>query len=106
MVSECEDCGGRGCLAPRRCKRADCTGCRHRCLSCGGSGRVRIERCPMGGLGEGVWAILQAADLAERGLWPVRGGADDQAAVFLEAALRVWRETAYWRAELGLDVRR
>lgn len=42
------------------------------------------------------------AELYEKGLPPVAGGALDQANVFVEAARFVWSEQAYWRAKLGI----
>lgn len=38
----------------------------------------------------GTYDMLQAADLARRGHWPVAGGWLDQANVLLEAVQQVW----------------
>ena len=61
-----------------------------------------LDRCPLGILGEEAWLVLEAADLAARGLWPVAGGMLDQAASGLEAIQFVWREERAARRRLGL----
>jgi hypothetical protein len=47
-----------------------------------------------------TWELLRAADLGKQGLWPVAGGAEDQATVFLDGLRFVRSEEAYWTAEL------
>jgi hypothetical protein len=60
--------------------------------------------CPAEFAGDEVWAILEAADAAPKGLPPVAGGLLDQAAAFVEAARFVWAEQRRNRAELRLPM--
>ena len=41
--------------------------------------------------------MIEAADLARKGLPPVAGGALDQTQVFLDACRFIWAETDHWR---------
>jgi len=46
-----------------------------------------------------TWALIQAAELYEKGLAPVHGGTLDQTAWFLQAAECVWGERERWLAQ-------
>ena len=65
------------------------------CCSCGGSGRIALDRCPLSGSGPEIWDAVEAAEfLGEHGLPPAAGGLHDQTACFLEAARATWSEQA------------
>ena len=49
-----------------------------------------------------VWQLIQFAELYEKGLPPVAGGALDQAFCFVEAAMFVMSEKKYWKDKLGV----
>ena len=83
---DCPDCGGRP-LAD------DGTAC----PACGGSGEFELS----GPVGEAVprwaWAVLETAELWEKGLAPEAGGQLDQPAALLAASRICWRYLRYWR---------
>ena len=81
---ECVACGGGGCGA------------------CNETGRERIEQCPLEIITEDVWRVIKFAELYEKGLPPIAGGALDQAHNFIEASLIVFNETQYWKKKLGI----
>ena len=49
-----------------------------------------------------MWELIALAELYEKGLPPVAGGALDQAAAFVDAVRFVWAEQARWKARLGI----
>lgn len=73
-------CGGAGC--------GECKG-----------GRFEIGECPKRYVDSDTWALIQAAELYEKGLAPVHGGTLDQTAWFLQAAECVWGERERWLAQ-------
>lgn len=84
-----------------------CTGCNDsgdkECRQCGGAGVLEITECPLNIITMDVWETLELADLWEKGLPPVAGGALDQTANFIEAARFIFAEKSYWKKELGID---
>jgi hypothetical protein len=46
--------------------------------------------------------VIRFAELYEKGLAPVAGGALDQAECFIEAAVVIMRENEYWKNKLGV----
>lgn len=48
-----------------------------------------------------MFAALRYADLAQRGLWPVGGGAMDQSPWFVDAVQFIWCEQAIVKARLA-----
>ena len=81
---ECVDCGGKD--------------CRH----CGGTEVEEITCCPLDLITADVWELIRFAELYEKGLPPVAGGALDQAKIFIEAAALVFEEQAFWKKKLGV----
>ena len=71
-----------------------------RCSDCNGRGRFEIPMCPLLYVTQDVWDVVRMAGLFEKGLPPVAGGVLDQAAIFVEAAGLVSRDTNYWKAKL------
>jgi hypothetical protein len=51
-------------------------------------------------VGPEMMAAVELVGLAERGLWPVAGGALDQGRWFIELSRRVWADEARWRARM------
>lgn len=79
----CPNCEGRGCS---ECK----------------DGEISITYCPLNLITGDVWQLIQFAELYEKGLPPIAGGALDQAKVFVDAAMFVMSEKAYWKKKLGV----
>lgn len=80
----CPDCGGQG------------------CEPCNATGMIDITQCPFEWIDDDVWEAMEFADLYEKGLPPIAGGALDQAAVFVDACRFIWQEEAVWKRELGI----
>ena len=79
------------------------------CLSCDGTGcdecdhgTIDIACCPMLLVTEDVLEVMEYAELYEKGLPPVAGGALDQAKSFTDACRIIWQEIAYWKNRLGI----
>ena len=70
------------------------------CPGCKGTGRFEIDSCPKRIVTANTWAVIEAAELYEKGLPPVAGGQLDQTASFLSAARFVWSEQSRWKAEM------
>ncbi len=64
-------------------------------------GRVKITECPLVLVPENIWEVIKFAELYEKGLPPIAGGALDQAKSFIDAALFIMREKSYWKNKLG-----
>jgi len=82
-----------------------CTACDGRdenCERCGGWGTEKITDCPRKIIDQQTWRLLQLADFAEKGCFPVSGGVLEQSDSFLSACRMVWSETAYWKAKNGI----
>jgi hypothetical protein len=78
----CPVCEGEGC---EECKE----------------GQIDITECPLELITEDVWQVIRFAELYEKGLPPIAGGALEQAKVFVDAAQFIMNEKAYWKAKLG-----
>lgn len=79
-----------------------CTRCEGQgCNECDNKGRLEIAKCPLEYISDDVWEVIRFADLYEKGLPPVAGGALDQARSFIESAAFVMRENNYWKNKLG-----
>ena len=74
------------------------TGCRE----CGKTGRIQITCCPLEYVTDDVWEIIEYAELYEKGLPPVAGGALDQAYCFLQAVRFIFVERQNWKKILGI----
>jgi len=61
----------------------DCTGCQ-------GRGRFEVGGCLIAYAGDEVWGAVEAAELAEKGLWPNGGGWLDEQESGMAAIRRVW----------------
>ena len=81
-----------------------------KCISCDGNGcgecrdkgTLTIECCPLEYITEDAWEVIRYAELYEKGLPPVAGGALDQARCFVEAASFIFSEKTYWDNKLGV----
>lgn len=80
------------------CKGRDSKGC----PNCKGAGREDIEQCPLMLVTDDVWQLIELADLMEKGLPPVSGGALEQANSFIEACRLVWTEQRQYKNKLGI----
>ena len=79
-----------------------CTGCGGEgCGDCDDKGILAITCCPLDYITDDVWEVIRFAELYEKGLPPVAGGALDQAGSFIEASVFVMRENDYWKNKLG-----
>lgn len=81
----CPTCGGQD-------------GRREHCQTCEGIGLDVLTRCPLDVIGADAWDALMAADLAEKGTWPVLGGWLEQTQKCIESVRLVWKCTAYWKS--------
>lgn len=72
------------------------------CEDCDRTGRIQITGCPLEQIGEDVWRVIEYAELYEKGLPPVAGGALDQAHCFIEAARFIMQEQRYWKNKIGV----
>jgi len=81
---ECIGCGGKG------------------CSECNDSGTIKITCCPLELITNDVWEVIEYAELYERGLPPIAGGALDQAQNFLVACRFIFREKSDWKNKLGI----
>lgn len=80
-----------------------CPGCEGKgCDECRNTGGIDITDCPLNLITSDVWEIIALADLFEKGLPPVAGGALEQAKIFVETARFVFGEKAYWKNKLGI----
>lgn len=73
------------------------------CPACKGSGKERITQCPMELVSREAWDVIELAELYEKGLPPVAGGAMDQAAAFVEACRLIWATQKKWKQQLRMD---
>lgn len=69
------------------------------CPDCGGRGWFAIDVCPHAFAGGGVGEVLQAARIAEKGIWPEAGGLGDQTVWCRNMFDFIWAEQARHRAE-------
>jgi len=78
------------------------------CIACGGSGcsecnkegRIDITGCPLEIIDNEVWEVIEYAELYEKGLPPVAGGALDQARNFIEACGYIFSLRAYLKKKM------
>jgi len=83
MVMQCPICGGRGC--------DECVG-----------GEIEHTSCPLYLIGGDIADAIDYAELWEKGLPPIAGGALDQSQSFIIAARFIFAEKNYWKSKLGL----
>lgn len=57
--------------------------------------------CPAEYVG-GFWEVIEYAELFEKGLPPIAGGAMDQTRWFVSACRLIWADQAYWKRQLGI----
>ena len=72
------------------------------CPHCDGQGELALTACPLDVVPDEAWRAVGLADLYEKGLPPVAGGALDQAATFVEAAAFIAADKAAWKAKLKI----
>ncbi|MGA1979457.1 MAG: hypothetical protein ABSG99_02675 [Sedimentisphaerales bacterium] len=65
-------------------------------------GQIDVTECPLDLITEDVWQAMQLAELYEKGLPPIAGGAIDQAKIFIDAAQFIMNEKAHWKSKLGI----
>jgi len=70
---DCPDCADGGC---GKCE----------------DGFIKITRCPLELITPDVYEMMELAELYEKGLPPIAGGALDQTASFTAAARLIWRQ--------------
>lgn len=69
------------------------------CELCRGQGRIEVPGCPRRALTEEACEFVEShALLAEHKTWPVAGGTQDQAAVFLAAVSSIDADIAVIKA--------
>lgn len=81
-----------------RCVNCEGTGCNE----CNKTGFLSITSCPLELITNDIYEVIKLAELYEKGLPPVAGGALDQAKIFIEAAMFIFSEKAYWKRKLGI----
>lgn len=67
-----------------------CNGEDEHCPACNGTGEYEVTECPNQWIGSEVHGFARLADLFDKGLPPVAGGALDQTRAFLDAE-SAWR---------------
>ncbi len=72
------------------------------CPPCGGGGRERLTGCPLTMIDAEAWEFIAAAELAEKGTWPVGGGWLEQTDATLRGVRLVWADQAIHRTAKGL----
>jgi len=72
------------------------------CDSCGKTGMMPVEDCPEKLITPDIWEAIELANLWEKGIPPVAGGALDQAQSFVSAARFIFAEQNWWKAKLGI----
>jgi hypothetical protein len=66
-----------------------------------GGNTITINVCPRLLIPDEIWTVIEFAELAEKGHWPIAGGVLDQAHWFVSAARFVWNEIALWKIKLN-----
>jgi len=96
----CPVCGGDG----HKCKGEDCEKCKQGSVPCSEcqDGRIIIDCCPLELVTNDIWEVMEYAQLYEKGLPPVAGGALDQAQIFLDACRTIFSLEKYARKKLGI----
>ena len=64
-----------------------------------GSEQVEITQCPLEIITGDVVELMHYAELYEKGLPPIAGGALDQAGIFIAAAEFIWAEEKPYKDE-------
>lgn len=72
------------------------------CDECDDLGKFDIKGCPIEYAGAEIWNLLDYVALMESGIPPVAGGSLDQVWSFMQAAIVVKNETAFWKNKLGI----
>jgi NADPH-dependent 7-cyano-7-deazaguanine reductase QueF-like protein len=81
----------------------NCTACGGTgCEECQDTGRIEITQCPLEIITPDIWEVIELAQLYEKGLPPVAGGALDQANIFVDACRMIWSEEKVWKNKLGI----
>jgi hypothetical protein len=60
-------------------------------------GAIEIAVCPRSIIPDSIWTVLDFAELAEKGNWPIAGGLLDQSHGFISACRFVWSDIIAWR---------
>ena len=81
---ECVPCNGRG------------------CEDCNDVGAIEIKDCPLEVIDDKTLEVIEYAELWQKGIPPIAGGALDQAYTFTQAARFVWSERNYWKKKLKI----
>ena len=89
-------------MIPAELECVRCGGDKDDCPECKGTGIFTVTRCPLDEVTQDVWDALDYADLYEKGLPPIAGGALDQAYAFTQACSFIWSEKARHEAELRI----
>ena len=79
---ECPSCSGRG------------------CEQCDQTGKFELTACPLKMITPDIWETIEYAELYEKGLPPVMGGALDQCHAFTQACRLIWREQGHYKAKM------
>ena len=61
-----------------------------------------LTGCPLDYVTDDIWTAIDYAELYEKGLPPIAGGALDQAQIFLDACKLILAEKAYWKKRLKI----
>jgi len=75
-----------------------CGGKNEKCERCKGWGHERITKCPRKLIDRQTWRLLELADFADKGSFPILAGVLDQSDSFLSGCRIAWNETKYWKA--------
>jgi hypothetical protein len=73
------------------------------CPTCHGRGEIHLDVCPKQFVTPDIWDLLDAADLAEKGHWPLPGGWLSQTAGVVAGVRQIWAMEARIKASLGID---
>jgi len=63
---------------------------------------LELTRCPLEYITDDVIEVIEYAELYEKGIPPVSGGALDQAKVFTDCCRMIFAEQSYWKRKFKL----
>lgn len=75
------------------------------CPHCHGAGWTPFTGCPSAFVQEptggpiDIWDLIEAANMADKGVWPMGGGTQDQTQAFYDGAREWWRQSRKWQSK-------
>ena len=102
----CKDCVAGKCVdepSEREPVRIECNRCNGGgCQACDKNGWWLLTSCPQQLIDGDMCDLLNLADLYEKGLPPIAGGALDQSKAFTDSCHLIWHDVAQFKNEKGV----